>query len=43
MGDIFNKIDINMINSDTEVWMSGYHFVAGKYLNKLNGTTPTKM
>jgi hypothetical protein len=34
--DHYNRIDTRLINADTEVWVSGYHFVAGRFLNKLN-------
>lgn len=34
--DHFNRIDICMINADTEVWVSGYHYVAGRFLNKIS-------
>lgn len=33
--DHYNRIDERFIDSTTEIWTSGYHLVAGQYLNKL--------
>lgn len=34
--DHYNRIDTTMINDDTEVWVSGYNYAAGRFLNMLN-------
>ena len=34
--DHYNRIDVSMIDNNTEVWVSGYNFIAGQFLNKLN-------
>jgi len=34
--DHYNRIDVSMIDADTEVWVSGYDFIAGNYPKKIN-------
>ncbi len=40
--DHYNRIEKTMINNETEVWISGYNFVAGQFLNMLNSIKSRK-